>query len=51
MTLNIQYYIFAFIKGYEILEEKDVTFTEEMTREFYKHLEGSVNLKKFFKKP
>jgi len=39
-------------KGYEILEEKDVQFTEEMVREFYKHQEGSVNmnLKKSFKK-
>ena len=40
-------------RGYEILEEKDVVFTEEMTKDFYKHLEGSVNIhiclvKKFF---
>ena len=29
-------------KGYEILEEKDVQFTEEMVKEFYKHHENSV---------
>jgi nucleoside diphosphate kinase len=30
-------------KGYEIVEQKDVKFTEEMARNFYKHQENSVN--------
>lgn len=31
-------------KGYEIVEQKDVKFTEEMARSFYKHQENSVSL-------
>ena len=31
-------------RGYEIVEQKDVTFTEEMAKEFYKHQEQSVIL-------
>ena len=29
-------------KGYEIVEEKDVQFTEQMAHEFYKHQKDQV---------
>ena len=30
-------------KGYEIVEQKEVTFTADMVREFYKHQTNSVS--------
>jgi nucleoside diphosphate kinase len=32
-------------KGYEIVEHKEVHFTPDMVREFYKHQTNSVNIR------
>jgi len=35
-------------RGYEIVEHKELTFTPDMVREFYKHQTNSVRFQKFY---